>query len=428
MEQETIIQVSNLSKEYRLYNNKKDRLRESLSFTKKKYSKIFRALHDISFDVCRGETVGIIGTNGSGKSTLLKILTGIVAPTNGSTSIRGKISALLELGAGFNPEYTGMENIYLNGVMMGYTREEVDEKIQNIIDFAQIGEYINQPVKNYSSGMFARLAFAVAINVEPDVLIVDEALSVGDVFFQNKCFRKFEELKRNGVTILFVSHDIESVKQMCNRVIWIEKGEQMMFGPSKEVCNAYSRSILLKNNEEAGNRTVDHGVYSKQTFELSDYPFISYSNESLENENVKIRSCFFNDCNGKPIYDIRGGTKCILSVIFESKIPIEKCIVGFIVQNKKGVSLINTNSLITGKKRNISIEANTVNKVDFEFIFPQLAEDEYIIDCAVADGISVMDNTMLTWAYGAVKIMVENEDVVLATLGVDAEVSVYTNS
>ena len=205
------IKVNNVSKIYRLYDKPTDRLKEALGFSKKKRYKEHYALNNVSFDVKRGETVGIIGTNGSGKSTILKIITGVLNPSMGDVKIAGRISALLELGAGFNMEYTGIENIYLNATMMGFTREETDAKLQSILDFADIGDFVYQPVKTYSSGMFVRLAFAVSINIDPDILIVDEALSVGDVFFQVKCYHKFEEFKKMGKTILFVSHDLGSI-------------------------------------------------------------------------------------------------------------------------------------------------------------------------------------------------------------------------
>lgn len=199
---EVAIRVDDVSKLYKLYDKPSDRLKESLGLTRKKLYKEHYALHNVSFDVKRGETVGIIGTNGSGKSTILKIITGVLNPSGGHVEIDGRISALLELGAGFNMEYTGIENIYLNGTMIGFSREEIDAKMQDILDFADIGDFVHQPVKTYSSGMFVRLAFAVAINIDPEILIVDEALSVGDVFFQAKCYKKFEDFKKMGKTIL----------------------------------------------------------------------------------------------------------------------------------------------------------------------------------------------------------------------------------
>ena len=201
------ISVKDVTKIYRLYEKPIDRLKEAMSITHKNYHRDFYALNGISFDVNKGETVGIIGTNGSGKSTILKIITGVLTPTTGEVEVDGVISALLELGAGFNMDYTGIENIFMNGTMMGFSRKEMEAKLQDILEFADIGDFVYQPVKTYSSGMFVRLAFALAINVEPEILIVDEALSVGDVFFQAKCYRRMEEIRKNGTTILMVTHD-----------------------------------------------------------------------------------------------------------------------------------------------------------------------------------------------------------------------------
>ena len=233
------IEVENLSKVYKLYDKPCDRQKEALSPVKKCYHKDFYALRDLNFKIKPGETVGFVGKNGSGKSTLLKLLTEVLTPTEGSLKINGKVSALLELGAGFNNEYTGMENIYLNGTIMGYSREEMDKRVDDIVKFADIGEYINQPVKTYSSGMFVSLAFAVAINVEPDILIVDEALAVGDVRFQLKCMDKFLEFKEKGITILYVSHDINSIKRFCTRAIWINEGHLEADGDVDLITDKY---------------------------------------------------------------------------------------------------------------------------------------------------------------------------------------------
>lgn len=249
---EFAIRVKHLEKMYKLYNKPSDRLRETLGLrvpVKEHY-----ALKDVSFDVKRGETVGIIGTNGSGKSTILKIITGVLNPTKGEVEVDGRISALLELGAGFNMEYSGIENVYLNGTMMGFSREEIDARLQDILDFADIGDFVYQPVKSYSSGMFVRLAFAVAINIDPEILIVDEALSVGDVFFQAKCYRKFEEFKAQGRTILFVSHDLSSIARYCDRVILLNKGVKLEEGSPKQMVDMYKQLLvgqdLAKAEEE----------------------------------------------------------------------------------------------------------------------------------------------------------------------------------
>lgn len=423
---DSIIKVEKLCKDYFLYAKKSDRILEALGYKKKIYHKEFHALSNISFDVKRGECVGIIGTNGSGKSTLLKILTGVVTPTSGIFHVDGKISALLELGAGFNPEYTGIENIYLNGTMMGYSREEMSERIDDIVSFADIGDFIFQPVKNYSSGMFARLAFAVSINVEPDILIVDEALSVGDVFFQNKCFRRFEEMRKQGVTILFVSHDVECVKQMCQRVLWIEKGTQKMFGESREVCNAYATSILGKNNLNAKIDDKLEKKYEIEKLDLTDFPgILSYGKESILNKTVSIKAFYFEDDNGNPCYSLKGGNEYKLSVVFESQKSLENVIVGFVIQNKKGQTLLNTNSLVTGDKTTFCVEERSLNRVEFIMQMPFLSSDEYLLDCAVAQGTNINDSKMLTWLYGALRVFVENPMGNLGIFDINTKVKVY---
>ena len=241
---ETTIRVDHIDKVYRLYDKPRDRIREAFSLTRKVFYKEHYALRDVSFSVGRGETVGIIGTNGAGKSTILKIITGVLNPTGGSVAVDGRISALLELGAGFNMEYTGLENVYLNGTMIGFSREEIDRKLDDILSFADIGDFIHQPVKTYSSGMFVRLAFAVAINIDPEILIVDEALSVGDAFFQVKCYHKFEEFKRQGRTILFVSHDLGSIQKYCDRVVLLDKGRKLAEGAPKDMIDLYKKVMV----------------------------------------------------------------------------------------------------------------------------------------------------------------------------------------
>ena len=242
--------VQNLTKVYHLYDRPSDRLKEALGLSKKNRHRDLYALNDVSFSVRQGETVGIIGTNGSGKSTILKIITGVLTPTSGRVTVNGRISALLELGAGFNMEYTGLENVYLNGTMMGFSREEIDARMDSILSFADIGDFVNQPCKTYSSGMFVRLAFAVAINIDPEILIVDEALSVGDVFFQSKCYHKFEEFKAQGKTILFVSHDLSSISKYCDRVILLNKGVMRAEGEPREMVDLYKKLLVNLDSGE----------------------------------------------------------------------------------------------------------------------------------------------------------------------------------
>ena len=240
---DTVIKISNLVKEYKMYSKKKDRLLEAVLPGYKKHS-TFRAMDNLDLEIKKGEVLGILGKNGAGKSTLLKMITGVVNPTSGTIEVNGKISSLLELGAAFNPELTGYENIYQHGQVMGLSDEEIKAKEKEIIEFADIGEHLSQPVKTYSSGMFARLAFACAINVDPDILIVDEVLSVGDMAFQLKCFKKFEQFKNNGKTIIFVTHNINDVQTNCNRAIILENGKKTFDGTVKEGVNRYKKIIV----------------------------------------------------------------------------------------------------------------------------------------------------------------------------------------
>lgn len=267
-----VIRVEHLSKAYKLYDKKSDRVREVLSTSGKQYYTPFFALKDVSFSIKRGETVGIVGANGSGKSTLLKILAGVSAPTEGSVFINGKVSALLELGAGFNAEYTGLENIALNGTMMGYSKVEMEQRREGIIHFADIGEYINQPVKNYSSGMFARLAFAVAISVEPEILIVDEALSVGDMRFQIKCMDRMKRMMEGGTTILYVSHDTSSIRRFCERALWINNGALAAAGEVNSIADMYEDYL----------RGMDTSVEAESLFSADASPDEEFSSTPPE--------------------------------------------------------------------------------------------------------------------------------------------------
>lgn len=239
MQNEIAIKVENLTKIYHLYDKPQDRLKEALNPFKKSYHHDFYAMNDVSFEIKKGETVGIVGKNGAGKSTLLKMITGVLTPTSGSIEIHGKIASILELGAGFNPEMTGLENIYLYGTLTGFSKEEIDQKKDAIAAFADIGDFLYQPIKGYSSGMLARLAFASAINIDADILIVDEALSVGDMVFQAKCMAKMTSLMEQGVTVLFVSHDTHSVKTLCNQAVFIDKGKLIDFGDVGSVTDQY---------------------------------------------------------------------------------------------------------------------------------------------------------------------------------------------
>ena len=338
--------------------------------TRKKLYKEHYALHNVSFDVKRGETVGIIGTNGSGKSTILKIITGVLNPSGGHVEIDGRISALLELGAGFNMEYTGIENIYLNGTMIGFSREEIDAKMQDILDFADIGDFVHQPVKTYSSGMFVRLAFAVAINIDPEILIVDEALSVGDVFFQAKCYKKFEDFKKMGKTILFVSHDLGSISKYCDRVVLLNRGKKLAEGTPKEMVSMYKRimvnqdkaeeiaahqmdmSSLEEDDEKEIKEAACEGQWKKHYNLNPDVD--EYGNGAAEIEDFAII-----DENGNYTNAIVKGTRFRLKSKVKFKQDIHDPIFTYTFKNIQGVAITGTNTMYEKKDVPLAKEGET---------------------------------------------------------------------
>ena len=334
---EIAIQVKHLDKMYKLYNKPSDRLRETLGL--KVPVREHYALRDVNFQVERGETVGIIGTNGSGKSTILKIITGVLNPTAGEVTVNGRISALLELGAGFNMEYTGIENVYLNGTMMGFSREEVDARLQDILDFADIGDFVYQPVKSYSSGMFVRLAFAVAINIDPEILIVDEALSVGDVFFQAKCYRKFEEFKKMGRTILFVSHDLSSISRYCDRVILLNKGVKMEEGSPKQMVDMYKQLLVGQDPAKAEeNKETQKENWSEQ-FQVNPN-MLEYGSKLAEIVDFAVL-----DEKGLCTNTIEKGSsfQIKMKVVFHES--IQEPIMAYTFKDIKGTEITGTNTL-----------------------------------------------------------------------------------
>ena len=341
------IKVNHVSKIYRLYDQPMDRLKESLGFTKQKKYKEHYALKDVSFDVHRGETVGIIGTNGSGKSTILKIITGVLNPSLGDVQINGRISALLELGAGFNQEYTGIQNVYLNGTMMGFTREEIDAKLQDILDFADIGDFVNQPVKTYSSGMFVRLAFAVAINIDPEILIVDEALSVGDVFFQAKCYHKFEEFKEMGKTILFVSHDLGSIGKYCDRVVLLNKGDKMAEGSPKDMIDLYKKVLVnhFDGKDEKNTEEELHKECPKQEGEWKNYLMQNPNVSDYGEKRAEIIDYAIVDNRGLITNNIQKGTTFTVRMKVRFHEDIEEPIFAFTIKDLQGTDVTGTNTM-----------------------------------------------------------------------------------
>ncbi len=349
------IKVDGLTKIYHLYNNPQDRLKEALHPLRKSYHKDFYAMDCVDLEIKKGETVGIIGKNGAGKSTLLKMITGVLTPTSGGIDTKGTISSLLELGAGFNPDMTGLENIYLNGTLMGFTREDMEPRVPAILEFADIGEFIHQPVKMYSSGMFARLAFSVSINVEPDILIVDEALSVGDMAFQMKCFKKFQDFQEQGRTILFVTHALDTVIRYCSRGIVIDGGRKVFDGSSKESVDAFKKVLSgdfyekdeLK--EESNNSVVNETKLLRESFaehkELDMYG----------NGKATIVDYGILDKNKKPsaILDYNSEFKIVMKVKFFENMT--EPLFAFTIKDSKGLEITGTNTnmkhIVTGSYR-----------------------------------------------------------------------------
>lgn len=349
MEKNVAIKVENVVKTYKLYDKPKDRLKDALGFgRRKKLFKEHQALKGVDLTIYKGETIGIIGTNGSGKSTILKIITGVLNASSGNVEVEGRISALLELGAGFNMEYNGIENVYLNGTMMGFSKKEIDEKLPSILEFADIGEYVNQPVKTYSSGMFVRLAFAVAINIDPEILIVDEALSVGDVFFQAKCYHKFEEFKEMGKTIVFVSHDLSSISKYCDRVVLLNQGVKLGEGSPKEMIDAYKQVLVgqyplpeIRTDFDGSEDTAAPGNdIQSSNANVTNPDLLEYGTKA-----AVISEYYLEDSNGVKTSAIIKGSECTMHMTVDINEDLEAPIFAFSIKNIKGVEITGTNTM-----------------------------------------------------------------------------------
>ena len=357
------IEVDNVQKIYKLYDKPSDRMKEAFGFGKKTKHKLHYALKGVDMKIYQGETVGIIGTNGSGKSTILKIITGVLNPTSGRVLVNGRISALLELGAGFNMEYNGIENVYLNGTMMGFSEKEIEAKLPDILSFADIGDYVYQPVKTYSSGMFVRLAFAVAINIEPEILIVDEALSVGDVFFQAKCYHKFEEFKKMGKTIVFVSHDLSSISKYCDRVYLLNQGNILGEGSPKAMIDTYKRVLVGQYDEsenagEEAENLLDDEDLQRAAAKKADGAAKDAAEASMEakgqnpnaleygTKQAQIEEFYITDDRGVPTNSILKGSMFTIHMRVRFMDHIPAPIFAFSVKNVIGVEITGTNTMI----------------------------------------------------------------------------------
>ena len=441
MAEDIAISVNDVSKMYKLYDNPMDRLKESLGLSRKKKYKEHYALNHVSFQVHKGETVGIIGTNGSGKSTILKIITGVLSPTGGEVSVNGRISALLELGAGFNGEYSGLENVYLNGSMIGFSREEIDAKLQSILDFADIGEFIHQPVKTYSSGMFVRLAFAVAINIDPEILIVDEALSVGDVFFQAKCYRKFEEFKEMGKTILFVSHDLSSIGKYCDRVVLLNKGEKLAEGGAKEMVNLYRRVLVNQYDDadlEEGAENAEAGQDGQLTDgtageNVSKKEHAGGGRAMKDSLNLNPKVLEYGSKLGEIVdFAIRDDTGMITNVIEKGKefsvqmkvrfqADVKDPIFAFTLKDLKGTEITGTNTMYEHTPVKPQ-KAGDVREITFKQIMP-LEAGEYML-CLGCTGYKDGDFTVFHRLYDVCNLTVITDKKAVGYFDMFSKVSV----
>lgn len=415
---ENAIEVRGVSKFYNLYERPQDRVKELFSLTKKKYHTLYKALDQVSFTVKKGETLGIIGRNGAGKSTLLKLITGVITPSEGSIETHGEISALLELGTGFNPEYTGYENIFLNGSMRGFSDEEMQEKVKEIVDFADIGEYMGQPVKTYSSGMFARLAFAVMISFKPEILIVDEALSVGDIFFQQKCntFMK-EEMK--GVTKLLVTHDMNSIANMADRVILIDRGKIIREGKPLEVIEDYLKLLHTSvfQSEEAAAKDEDARLNAATEAEAealaleaaarekekAEIGWVDAPKESIGGaQDILIDRCRML-INGEAVDVVKPGDEVRIELLLHAKKDADNIIIGYTFKDKYGNSIFAQSTL----GENIMIEGvkqGEVRKASLSFHWPEVKEGDYFLTLGIGEGYDQMVHTVQCWVHSVLHV------------------------
>ena len=419
MDKDVAIEVKNLVKTYKLYDKPMDRLKDSLGLSRKKKYKEHRALNDVNLTIKKGETVGIIGTNGSGKSTILKIITGVLSPTSGEVNVDGHISALLELGAGFNMEYNGIDNIYLNGMMIGFSEEEITKRLDAILEFADIGDYVYQPVKTYSSGMFVRLAFAVAINIDPEILIVDEALSVGDVFFQAKCYHKFEEFKKQGKTILFVSHDLSSISKYCDRAVLLNQGVLLGEGTPKKMIDIYKQVLvgqyplpksdidnllddeMIREAAAKADKKADNKIKNDNKADVVNPDLLEYGDGA-----ASITEYYITDSKGLRTSSVIKGSEFTIHMVVKFNKDIAAPIFAFTFKNIMGIEITGTNSMVE-KAFLEPVKAGDVKEISFTQKM-SLQGGEYLISFGVT-GFEQNDFTVYHRLYDALNITVVSD-------------------
>jgi len=398
------VEFQGVSKSYAIYDQPGDRLKELLSFHRIKAHKDFWALHDVSFEAKRGETFCIVGENGSGKSTLLQIVAGILQPTSGMAAVHGRVSALLELGAGFNPEFTGRDNVYLNGAILGLSKRQIDERFAEIASFAEVGEFLDQPVKTYSSGMVVRLAFAVAIHVDPEVLLVDEALAVGDIYFRQRCMRKVHELRARGVTILFVSHAVSDVKALGDRVLWLDHGRVRELGEPDRVIAKY---LAAMTDKDSAYQHHEHGVHTTPPVAgpvlapeiIANIPNIDHRHGDGRAEILGIAVL---DERGAPLPLLKPGQRIVVRISARASDFVPMPMVGFMLRNQLGIDFSGTNTAAEGCSL-APMRAGDIYTVDFHTDLPDLYPASFSFSPAIADG-TLAGYTICDWIDNALAL------------------------
>lgn len=411
------ITVHGVSKNYQIYARPQDRLKQAfmgrvrqlLRLEARHYFRNFWALRNVGFTVGRGETVGIIGRNGSGKSTLLQIIAGTLSPSDGQVRVHGRVAALLELGAGFNPEFTGRENVFLNGKLLGLTHEQLIERYDSIAEFAGIGDFINQPIKTYSSGMVVRLAFAVLAHCDPDILIIDEALAVGDAVFTQRCMRFLRRFRQTG-TVLFVSHDAAAVLSLCSRAIWLEHGEVRLAGSAAAVAEAYMQHCA---QETAGDEHVLESLQgaSSATPVADDATQVSFFDNIADSEGwttdvARIESVELRRTDGRAVRIAAGGEALELTVMARVDAALDQPIIGFFVKDRLGQALFGTNTYEDGNAP-VNVDPGDRLEARFRFKLPMLPNGTYSMTVAIADG-DIDDHVQHHWMHDAVILRVQS--------------------
>lgn len=395
-----MIEFQGVSKSYAIYDAPSDRLRELVTFNRRQFHKQFWALREVTFSVKRGETFCIVGENGSGKSTLLQLIAGILKPTEGSISVKGRVSALLELGAGFNPEFTGRDNVYLNGSILGLSTRQIDQKYKDIEAFAEIGDFINQPVKTYSSGMVVRLAFAVAINVDPEILLVDEALAVGDMYFRQRCMRKVHELRLRGITILFVSHAMADIKAIGDRALWLERGRVVEIGATDLVVAKYLAAMVEK---DSAYLALGKPEDSRPALTRMQAPEVVESIPNIDHRygdgRAEVLGIAALDAAGNTLQLLEPDTCIIIRISVRAREDVALPIVGFMMRNHLGMDFSGTNTTREGLELP-PMHAGDIHTVDFHLEIPQLYPGSFSFSPAIADG-TLLGYKMCDWIDNA---------------------------